>query len=417
VKQVLRAFLFLLLRLLGTLWMRLTPRKSQRHTYHAPRILLVRPGHLGDLVLTTPVLDALRSAVPDASITVLASSGPSVIVERHPALDRLLRCPLPSRRDFSSKVLKSLVILLYMAWLLRRERYDLAINLRPRFKWGAVLLFLAGIPCRVGYAVRGQASLLTHTLPAPQGEHVTAAGLRVTSAGLQALGYAPLEEPFTPERYPLTFTPTEQEQAWVKARLRREGIGPSTPVVVIHPGAGAPLKLWRAEAWGRCADAIAHLTRPLSTSVTPRILLTGSPAEVSLLNEVAAAAAAPVTPIVGMNVGQLAALLQRASLVIGVDSGPLHLAVAQGTPTLRIFGPTDARRYGPWGSEHLHRVVASTHRCWSCPAIPCGRMYINPRDQDPHLCMHHVSEQQVLSRLPQLLFTGERDKHSIMSGH
>jgi len=103
------------------------------------------------------------------------------------------------------------------------------------------------------------------------------------------------------------------------------------------------------------------------------------------------------------SVGQLAALLRRAQLVLGVDSGPLHLAVAQATPTMHIFGPTDTRIFGPWGTAERHIVIASAQRCPSCPSIPCGRLDFGPKEVAAHPCVRLVPEQQVEAAITTML--------------
>jgi len=122
-----------------------------------------------------------------------------------------------------------------------------------------------------------------------------------------------------------------------------------------------------------------------------------------MLEEIARDMAAPPLLLTDMTVGQLAALLQRARLVLGVDSGPPHLAVAQGTPTLHIFGPTDPRIFGPWGPAKQHVVVASTHRCPTCPRIPCGRLDFRPEELATHPCVRLISEQEVETAIAALL--------------
>jgi ADP-heptose:LPS heptosyltransferase len=120
--------------------------------------------------------------------------------------------------------------------------------------------------------------------------------------------------------------------------------------------------------------------------------------------------AAPPVMITDATVGQLAALLGRALLVLGVDSGPLHLAVAQGTPTVAIFGPTDVRIFGPWGEARQHLVVASQSRCPGCPCIPCGRLDFSPGELAAHPCVRNVPEQSVLAAIDALgLLRQQRD--------
>ncbi len=169
---------------------------------------------------------------------------------------------------------------------------------------------------------------------------------------------------------------------------------------MIHAGAGAAVKLWRTQAWSDCANALTTL---LTGPVPVRIMLTGSQSERAMMEEIARGIAAPVLLVSDATVGQLAALLARAQLVLGVDSGPLHLAVAQGTPSVRIYGPTDARMYGPWGSAAQHVVVAFTQRCPGCPVIPCGRIDFRPEELAAHPCVRLVAEQEVLAAVRKLM--------------
>jgi len=379
--------------------------KAQTTVATTPRILLIRPDHLGDLVLTTPVLHALKTHLPDASVTMMVGPWSSEVVARHPDIDRLILCPFPGFQRSPQKPLAPYILLFSVAKQLRRGQYDLVINLRPDFWWGAALLYLAQIPRRIGYAIVPGTPFLTRALPFAAPEHATVSSLRLVSAALEELGQSPLAEPFTPEQYPLQFLPTTEERQWVTDHLEgfvsltREGdprVAPTeTSIVVIHPGTGAAVKLWRTEAWSTIANALPGLL----TSTTPtRIILTGSSGERPMLEKIAQGMQgrdAPPLILTDMTIGQLAALLQRARLVLGVDSGPLHLAVAQGTPTLQIFGPTDPRIFGPWGTAERQVVVVSTQRCPGCPCIPCCRLDFRPEELAEHPCVRLIPEQQV----------------------
>jgi len=395
-KRLLRILILLLVRIIGAPGAFFAGRRAQFPITKTPRILLVRPDHLGDMLLATPTLDALKAQLPEAQITMMVGPWSSEIVARHPALNRLISCPFPGFQRAPQKALTPYFLLFKAARKLRRDRYDLAINLRPDFWWGAALLYLAHIPRRVGYNLAHGKPFLTHTLPFQSPEHATRSNLRLASAGLALLGAQPLPEPFTPAAYPLRFEPKPEERAWVAERLRKEGIDAETPIVVIHPGSGAAVKLWRAGAWTYIANT---LTKTLTTAAPARIILTGSKSEQPLLAEAAQGMAAPPVMITDATVGQLAALLGRALLVLGVDSGPLHLAVAQGTPTVAIFGPTDLRIFGPWGEARRHLVVASQLRCPGCPCIPCGRLDFSPGELAAHPCVRHVPEQSVLASI------------------
>jgi ADP-heptose:LPS heptosyltransferase len=395
--------MLLLVRLLGMPSAFQATERAHQRVSATPRILLLRPDHLGDLVLTTPIVDALRAHAPDAHISMMVGPWSSEVVARHSALNRVLTCPFPGFQRTAQTPLAPYILLFRTAQQLRRGNYDLAINLRPDFWWGAALLYLAGIPRRVGYALAPGSAFLNTALPFPTAEHATVSNLRLISSGLQTLGYPALEEPYTPERYPLRFEPTIQEQTWVDERLQEAGIAANDSIVVIHAGTGAAVKLWRTEAWAYCANV-------LTTTFPPnlRIILTGSKHERPMLEAIAQGMAQTPLLITDATVGQLAAVLKRAQLVLGVDSGPLHLAVAQSTPTIEIFGPTDAHIFGPWGPAAQHRVIASTQRCPTCPAIPCGRLDFRPEELDDHPCVRLVSEQKMLDTIATLLHQLEK---------
>jgi ADP-heptose:LPS heptosyltransferase len=404
-KRALRTLILLFVRLYGLPAAR---RARSAGLPGAPRILLIRPDHLGDVLLTTPVLSALRQQLPGAHISMATGPWSSEIVARHPDLDHLLTIPFPGFTRAPQNPLAPYTLLLRIAKQLRHDSYDLAINLRPDFWWGAALLYLAAIPRRVGYALPPGAPFLTHTLPFTTPEPATISNLRLASLGLQTLGHKPLPEPYTPASYPLVFHPTPEEQHQVNDLLTRAGIDATTPIIVIHPGSGAAVKLWREDGWARIANQLsAHLT-----TVPPvRIILTGIKSEQPLLDEIARQIqhdkrdgfSPGIEILTSLTIGQLAALLGRALLVLGVDSGPLHIAVAQGTPTLQLFGPTDARIFGPWGNPYRHRVLASTARCPTCPAIPCGRLDFPPEELPAHPCVRKLTEQAVMEAIEPLL--------------
>jgi ADP-heptose:LPS heptosyltransferase len=401
-KRLLRTFMLLLVRLLGAPGAWAASKKAREPLSTVPRILLIRPDHLGDLVLTTPVLHALKQHVPDAQITMMIGPWSGEIVARHPAIDRLQTCPFPGFQRAPQKPLAPYILLATVAKQLRRGQYDLAINLRPDFWWGAALIYLARIPRRIGYALEPGKPFLTKALPFHTPEHATVSNLRLVSAALEAMGLSALEEPYSPERYPLQFIPTEEEKSWVTKRLGSEGIDADTPFVAIHPGTGAAVKLWRTEAWARCADALAQSAL---WSMPVRVLLTGSRNERPMLEEIARKMTTPALVVTDATVGQLAALLGRAQMVLAVDNGPAHIAVAQGTPTVELFGPTDYRIFGPWGKAEKHIVLASMERCPSCPAIPCGRLDFSPEELSAHPCVRNIREQQVMAAIEKLYQT------------
>ena len=331
-----------------------------------------------------------------------------------------IELPIPCFQRAAQKALIPYILLFKIAKQLQREYFDIGINLRPDFWWGAALLYLARIPRRIGYAIEPGKPFLIHALLFQSPLHATISKLYIASAALQSISYPRLEEPYALENFPLHFIPTPTEQQWASARLQNEGIEPSynvgagfTPasanpasLVIIHPGSGATVKLWRTSGWAFCADA---LTKSLTMSTPVRIMLTGSTNERPMLQEIARNMQSPAVPATDATIGQLAALQAKALLVLSVDSGPLHLAVSQATPTIQLFGPTDPRIFGPWGKKERHIVLASTYRCSSCPPIPCGRLDFSPQEVAGHPCVRLITEQQVLSVVDRMMPLLARD--------
>jgi len=260
----------------------------------------------------------------------------------------------------------------------------LAVVLRFDHWWGALLAYLAGIPRRVGYGVAEVRPFLTEAVSYVPGRHEVEQNLalveRVVSRKLQVAS-APLE-----------FHPSAEDGAFAEEFLAEHGIGEGDLLVCIHPGAGAPVKLWREEAWAQVGDA---LTRRYGA----KIILTGSAGERPLCRAIARRMAAePIVAAGETTLGGLAALMARSRLVLGVDSGPLHLAVAVGAPTVHLYGPVDSRTFGPWGDPARHAVVTSDMDC-----IPCNRLDYAPEELDEHPCVRNIPAERVLEAAEGLL--------------
>jgi ADP-heptose:LPS heptosyltransferase len=360
------------------------------------RILVIKPDHLGDLLLATPALRRLRQQQPQARITALVGPWSALVLAHNPDIDALQTLPFPgferrpkaappgqvSLRHRFFSLLQPYRELLRYALLLRAGQFDLALLLRDDHWWGAALALLAGIPLRIGYAVPECRPFLTRTLPWTPAEHVTRQALALVAA--VDADYKTRPELIAGTRDALRFAPVAADAAWAEAWVARH-LDADERLVVLHPGTGGAAKLWLAARWATVADALAD-------HPGVRLLLTGGPGEAELVEAVVSQMRHPALTLVGAtSVGQLAALLGQAALVLGVDSGPLHLAVSQGTPSLHLFGPGDAGRFGPWGDPARHVVVQAGLWC-----SPCGVFTACPRQTDPPECMQHIAVAEVL---------------------
>jgi heptosyltransferase III len=324
------------------------------------RILLMRPDHLGDVLLSSPAVALLRAELPDAELTYLV--GPwSMEVARHgPGPVALQALAFPG---FGRRPARSLVDPYRLLWRearrLRAARYDLAVILRPDHWWGALLALAAGIPSRIGFDLPEMADLLTHALPAAPHAPAAEQSLRLARAAVE-LGRG-ASQPSAAPRGPI-FRLSEDEHA-AAARLWRDNRLGGRAVVAVQPSAGAILKSWPVRRWAAVADELA--------SAGLAVVLAGGPGDRPLLDRISAAMATPPAAVLsGAPLGVAAATYARCQLVIGLDSGAAHLAAAVGTPTVRLYGPTDVAVFGPWPADPERQLALTA----DLACVPCGRL-------------------------------------------
>ncbi|MGB9738742.1 MAG: glycosyltransferase family 9 protein [Chloroflexus aggregans] len=356
----------------------------RRANAHPPqRILIIKPDHLGDLLLATPALAALRTALPTAHLTALVGPWAAPMWQRLPELDALVTLPFPGfdRTVAKPSRLTPYLLLLREALRLRRQRFDAALIMRDDHWWGAALALLTGIPRRIGFAHPLCRPLLSEALDYHPRQHVTQQALDLVAA---LTGHRPPPAP-------LRFSPTPAAREWA-AIWYQTHVAPNEQLIIIHPGTGGPTKHWLHSYW---IALIQSLRRPRR-----RFLLTGSPAEHAALAALATELPDVLMLSVEMTIDRLAALFVYAELVIGVDSGPLHIAVSQGVPTIHLFGPSDPLRFGPWGDGSRHHVLSAGIAC-----SPCGVFAACPRATDPPECMVALTPASVVAAAETLLAT------------
>jgi heptosyltransferase-2/heptosyltransferase-3 len=350
--------------------------------------LLIRPDHLGDILFLTPALHALRTTLPEARITALTGPWGRAALQGNPDLDAVETCPFPGfARQPKANLLAPYRLLFEQARDLRRRAYDTAVILRFDHWWGAWLAAAAGIPRRMGYDRPETRPFLTRALPyhAERHEVEQNSSLLAMATGSGVVW----------ELGPTRFVIAEDDRTWANGWLQARNLSTGVPLVAIHPGAGAAVKRWPLAAWGRVADVLAE-------SHSAQILLTGAAEERSLTRTIAETMSHPVFDAAGQTtLGQLAALLERCSLVLGSDSGPMHLAVALGVPTIHLYGPVAPGKFGPWGDPARHVVLATS---WPC--APCNRLDWTPDVLEQHRCMADIAPERVLEIAQELLQKG-----------
>lgn len=384
---------WLRLKLLGMAGLTMRRRKLAEER---ERILLIRPDHLGDVLFLTPALRYLRDLLPQAHISLFVGPWAKAAVENNPHVDEILVGEFPGfTRQPKGAPWRPYRYLYQQASRLKAHHFDMAVILRPDHWWGAWLAAAAGIPRRFGYAVPEVAPFLTDALPYREERHEVEQNWRLVHHAWSR-GTLTIIDPWSDREIMgrLEFFIPEMDQAWAESWLHEHNISfaRERPLIVIHPGAGAAVKLWRPEAWGELAQA-------LTDQYQGQIVLTGSPDEVELCNYIASQITpAPLVVAGQTTLSQLAALMANATLALGPDTGPLKLAAAVGAPTLELYGPVDVRKFGPWPDLTRQRYVTSAISC-----IPCNYLDYKAAEIPAHFCVRGLSVAWVLHEVRDLL--------------
>jgi ADP-heptose:LPS heptosyltransferase len=360
----------------ANLWARVAGRSPEGSIpREAARVLVVQLDHLGDAVMTTSILPALRRQFPQAQIDVLAAPWNGDVFAGRTEIHRIyLSRHNRFRRGGAWLWPFSLV---YWACHLRRRRYDVAIDVRGDFTIG-LLMRLSGARRRVGWPCAGGGFLLTDRVDYVAGRHE----VESRHAVLRALGVE-VRHPAAP-----TFAPTTDADRFITHMLGdfRRGV---RPLLVFHIGAGTAAKTWPAEHW-------RELIGRSIVELDARILLVGGGSEVDTARAITHDQFWPgVMDWTGrLTLDHLAALARRASLFVGADSGPAHLAAAAGAEVLVLFsGAADPRQWRPWGD----RVRVLKHD------VPCAPCFLRNCRFAAHPCLTELLPTAVVEAMRDLI--------------
>jgi heptosyltransferase II len=293
------------------------------------KILVVRQdSRLGNLVLMTPLLNALKAALPDAGVDVLVAEGFEDILSENPNIDRFI---------IFQKQKARLIPWWYLGFIrkLKKERYDLAIDVSNghHFSLNNVLLtFFSGARYRLGYD-RGDAGTFMNVLVPPPPESTPMA------EAMQGV----IDQIFPGIRkYQTVFYVGDQDRSFAGEWLQEHSIAETDSFIVIHPG-GKGKKRWGEENFAGLIDRIA--------SGGEKIVVIKGKSEKKTINSLYTLAESGFEILEKVSVGQMAAIIERSMLFISGDTGPLHVAEALGKPVVAIFLASDAQVYGHHGKK------------------------------------------------------------------
>ncbi len=350
------------------------------------RILLIRLRNIGDVLLMVPTIRAFRDAFPRAYIAALVNAGTEEMLTGNPLLNEVLlfdarwkALPLGQRMATEMKFL----------WEVRRRNFDLAINMTEGDR-GAFLCLASGARIKVGVDHQGPGfwwkKRIFHCLvPIPDWKaHMVEQMLEIP----RSLGMNPKDK-----RVEIFYS--SEDRDFIQRILSKEGVGPQDRLVHIHPTSRWLFKCWRDEG-------MANVIEALERSGKVRVVLTSGKEgkELKKIERILEhCETRPINLAGKVTLKQLAALSNRSRLFIGVDTSPMHIAAAVGTPVLALFGPSGEFNWGPWGNGHV--VIKKDWECRPCGKDGCEGSKISR-------CLEEISEEEVLARAFEMLAKAER---------
>jgi heptosyltransferase III len=336
----------------------------------SPRILVIKLRYLGDVLLTTPVFDALRSHFPDAFIAAAVNKGTEDMLTCNPAINKIFTVERDSRlfRDLQKqfRLIKEI----------RSFKFDMALDLT----WSdhaAALAWLSGAKKRMSYKTGkkrfNRSFLFTNLIEIEKNLHIIKKHMEMA----KALGCS--THPAQPTLY---WSPQDQRNC--EKILEDNGVSGNLPYVVLHATSTAIHKLWTVEGYAAICDYLSG-----TKAIRPILICGKEKEEIRLNREICALAKVHPLNLGGqLSLKQTALLLSKAVLFIGIDSGPMHMATAMNTPVLAIFGPSRPWRWGPWGNGQV--IV---QKDWNC--VPCGKKGCR-NDGGRSRCLEELTPEEVI---------------------
>ncbi len=329
------------------------------------RILIVNVNWLGDTLFVTPFIRAVREDYPDSYIAILTHPRCLEVLEGNPHINEIIIYD-------EKKELMHLLGKFSIISKLRSKTFDTAFILRKSLT-RTMLLFLSGIPQRIGYDTKKAGFLLTKRVCAPSKDlHRVEHFLGLARAvGIQ------------PKSVDYEFFVSEKDRSERDIILKRKGIKDNEDFIVINPGGNWNLKRWPAENFAKLGDETLN-------KFGTNVVLTGAEKDIPLCKRISDLMRKNTFLLCGeTNLKTLAAVFEKARWVISNDSGPMHIAVGVKTPVCALFGPTSPKITGPYG-KGVYKVLQKDVNC----NIPCYKL--SCRD---NRCMKAISVEDVLGAI------------------
>ena len=332
------------------------------------KILVSRLRFIGDIVLTTPVIETLREKFPDAEIDYLGDREGVTLLENNPNLTGIIPY------DFAAWEVGEQ---LRVAMALRKRKYDVAIDLfgNPR---SAMAIFLSGAKKRIGGDFGWRGKLFTHPITVNE---------RISSVAFHLRYLAPLgvREDYRPPRIYLL----DEEISRADKLLAEFGIDRSKDIVGLHLGATWPAKIWPPENFAALAEMLVH-------DMNAQVVVTYGPNDVHHCDKFSLAAGVDFVKIPPGELRHLGAIISRFNVYVSNDAAPMHISAAVGTPTIGIFGPGDPVIWFPYEESLGHSAMHKDVEC-------CHRDFCRLEGEDYLRCMKVIRPEEVAGKVEQAL--------------
>ncbi len=328
-------------------------------TVGAKSVLAVRIDRIGDLVVSLAALKHLRNVFPAAKIAVLTTRQNSALLNVFPWIDEVI-------------VYQGFMPTLQ---LLRKKGFDLAVDFLMDYPLRtALLVYLSKSKITAGFDIAGRGSCFNLSLrPASEKKHV---GLYMLDL-VQAIAKAYAGRIQRDENPAIEFLIPRYSLEKLESLLRQDGINKGDFVVVIHPGGHYASQRWPIGRFAELADKLMEKYKA-------RIIIIGEHKEKQIIERLSGAMKEKPLKAIGWALDKIAALISLADLFIGDNSGPLHIAVTLGIPTVSTMGPTDPDLWWPKGENHI--VIRKKLLC-----SPCNKAFCRQ-----HECMRLISVEEIL---------------------
>ena len=337
------------------------------------KILIVRLRSIGDTVLSTASLAALKRFVPNAELDILVEDWVAPVLDEQPDVSNVItiqRDRLTSRARVAREI--------------RSARYDVVYNLHG----GTTATFLTratGAPHRVGYSSYQYSQLHNHQAPSP----LLLWGQQKTHSAEQQLALLGWTGVPVSDRPPTNLAVTEQAAAAVSQRLQIAGLEGRT-LALIHPAAAFATKQWSSENFARVVEFLAE--RGFAT------VAIAASNETQVLNDLVSNCSVRIETF-DLSLPEVTALANRSQLFVGNDSGIAHIANAVGTPSVVIFGSSNVAHWRPWNNSRAEVVLEEM------PCQPCHGYYCEKFEQPECILRVPVSRvtaaiERILTKLP-----------------